>query len=89
MRYDPTDPNADFSPENLQRLISTMNEWSMKRPWTPEQTAAWRLRMFGRTPADDVRALEVMEEYERYGSDEPRRWEPPEINYPNGQGTYD
>lgn len=48
----------DYSTENLNRLIETMSEWSMKRPWTKEQTAAWRLRWFGRTPEQDAEARE-------------------------------
>lgn len=88
MRYDPSDPNADFSAENLDRLIATMSDWSMNRQWTPEQTAAWRLRWFKRTPAQDVAARD---EHESNRFDDERY--PPERepfnDWPNGQGVYD
>jgi hypothetical protein len=92
-RYDPADPNADFSQENLQRLIETMSDWSAKRPWTTEQTAAWRLRWFGRTPAEDATAREEAEiaryERQRSGFDDYRDEREPFNDWPNNMGTYD
>lgn len=81
----------DYSTENLERLILTMREWSMKRPWTPEQTAAWRLRWFGRTPEQDQEAREKhweerCDELDR-GFDRYERPEREPFNdWPNGQG---
>jgi hypothetical protein len=89
-----SDPN-DLSIDNLRALIATMPEWSMaSTKWTPAQTAAWRLRWFGRTPEQDAAASE---EYRERRDDLRRRgidpYERPErepfTDWPNGQGTYD
>ena len=85
-RYDPADPNADFSTANLERLIETMSEWSNKFPRTPEQTAAWRLRWFGLTPAQDVAAREAYEN-NRFDDDMQPPEREPFNDWPNGQGV--
>jgi hypothetical protein len=86
-----TDP--ELSIENLQRLIATMKDWSMKQPWTKAQTAAWRLRWFGKTPEQDAAAREEYQlakfERERSGDfDRPMEREP-FTDWPNGQGVYE
>jgi hypothetical protein len=82
-----SDPN-DLSIDNLRALIATMPEWSMaSTKWTPAQTAAWRLRWFGRTPEQDAAAREEYKETRRSYDERPER--EPFIDWPNGQGTYD
>ena len=90
----PESDDPALSIENLNQLIATMPEWSRKRPWTPEQTAAWRLRWFGRTPEDDVRAREeyhsqrdseLSRGFDRFAKDERE----PFNDWPNSQGSYD
>ena len=85
---------ADLSIDNLRSLIVTMPDWSTRRPWTEEQTAAWRLRWFNETPEDrerkreehrEQRAAELARGFDRCEREERE----PFNDWPNGQGTYD
>jgi hypothetical protein len=92
MRRQPQLRDENLSIPHLEELIGTMRDWSMKRPWTKAQLAAWRLRWFGQTPEQDARDREEYYEqrqrelrngFDRYA----RREQDPFIDWPNGQGV--
>jgi glutathione S-transferase len=83
----------DLSMEHLQELISTMSEWSIGQKWTAAQTAAWRLRWFGKTPQQDAddrdTARQHWLDYVQRCDETKTANREPLTDWPNNQGTYD